>query len=106
MPVAREHHGAADAQLLQLPHRFGAPVLHLVADDYMPGVFAIDSHVDDGAHAVALVPPDAQPFHHARVAHTYLTSLYHSLYALAGHLFHLADAAAVGGLLGEGIAQG
>ena len=106
VPVAREHHGAADAQLLQFPHRFGAPVLHLVADDYMPGVFAIDSYVDDGAHAVALVPLDAQSLHHARVAHTYLTSLYHCLYTLAGHLFHLADAAAVGGLLGEGIAQG
>ena len=105
--VAGEHDGLRHALRLQRGNGSSAVALHLVIYNNVSGILAVHSHVDDGALVamVALMPLRADAVHHLRVAHAHHAATHAGTDALASHLRHVAHHTAVGGLVGEGIAQ-
>ena len=105
LTVAGEHHHALHAQLLQLGNGCRAGLFHAVVNHNVTGIFAIHRHVNNGTCQVTIVPPGTHTLHHFGVAHAHPTASHQSLHPVAGHLLHLGDFAAVGGLVGEGVSK-
>ena len=72
----------------------------------MACIRSIDGYVYDCAHVRAVVPLCSDGLHHLAVAYAYEVVAHAGLDALSCNLFHIAQLAAVGSLVGEGIAQG
>ena len=99
VPVAGEHDGGADAGALQGGDGLGRVGLDYVGDDDVPGVFAVDGHMDDGpGWLMAFDRFNTQMTHEAAVAGGDLFSVDFHDDAVAADLLHLADAAHIQGL--------
>ncbi len=104
--VAGEHHGAAHANRLQVAHGLGAVVPHFVLDDDVAGIFPVDGNMDDGADMAAIMPLHPDGIHHFGIADANRHAFHFGANAVSSNLFHVAQLAAVGGLVGEGVAKG
>ena len=106
LPVARQHHHTFYTLPFQTGYRPFAVVLDAVVNDDMTCILAVHRHMDDRTHVLAVGPAGTHGIHHACVAHAHHVIAHTRLDTLAGNLLHLTHTAAVGGLLGEGLAQG
>ena len=105
LAIAGEHDDAFHAQLLQRGDSLGAIGFHLVGDDDMAGILAIDSHMDDGSCTSAVVPLRPDGVHHLRVAHANQVVAHTGTNALSGHFFHVGHLATIGSFVGERVTQ-
>ena len=68
LTITREHHRLGDTKARQTGYGFSTVVFDLVVDDNVTSIFAIDSHMDDGSHMMAVVPFRAHCIHHLRIS--------------------------------------
>ena len=77
------------------------------AHDDMAGIDTIDCHMDDGAGIVlAGMPLGSHKVHHLGVAYSNESVAHTGTDAVTSRLLNVTDAAAVGSLVGESVAQG
>lgn len=67
----------------------------------MASIRAVDSHVDDGTHMMAVAPLGAYSVHQPGVADGHLLTAYTRTDTLTGNLFDVGNDAAVGSLVGK-----
>ena len=71
----------------------------------MAGIFSIDGDMNDRPNVFAVMPLHFYGIHHLGVAHANRPILHLGFDALSGYLLHLAQLAAIGSLVREGITQ-
>ena len=91
--VAGEHDRLFHAQGLQSGDGVLGVRLGQVGDDNMPGVEAVDGHVDDGARQFTGQPVHVLPLHQAAVAHAHGAAVHLGHDAVAGDLLHVSHPA-------------
>ena len=112
LTIASEHNGTSYSQLLQTSNSLGSVILDLIVDNDMACIFAIDSHMDNGTHMMAIMPLRTNSIHHLRIAHTdnaLLTRVSHAdlgTDAMTCDLLDIRDLTAIRRLIWEGITQG
>ncbi len=91
LTVAGEHHGALHSELLQCPDSLLGVGLHLVGNDDMACIVAVDSHMNHCSHDVAAqragVHMSPHGFHHPHIAHADLLAVDARLHTFTGHFF-------------------
>ena len=93
--VAREHDGLGDTGLLEAGNGLGGVRLDDIGDDDVPGVDAVDGHVDDRADAVAVVVFDAELLHELGIACGDAVAVNGRRDAVAADLLDIRNTAAV-----------
>ena len=108
LAVASQHHGLFHTQLLQLQDGIGTVGLHLIVNDDMTSIGAIDGYMDDGTMITmfAVVPLSTHQIHHLRITHNDHLLTHLGADALTRDLLHIAHNTSVGSFFWEGIAQG
>ena len=107
LTVTCQHYGFLHTQCLQGSNSLFTILFHHIVDEDMSSIFSVNSHMDHGACiAITGVPLGTHSIHHFRITHTDYLLTHLGSNALARQLFHIAHLAAIGSLIGEGVAQG
>ena len=93
--VAGEHDRLFHTHSLQLDDGLLGVGLGLIRDHDMPGVEAVDGHMDDGAGQLTGQPVDALALHQTAVAHADALAVHLRHDTVSGDLLHVGDPAAV-----------
>ena len=95
----------AHALLAEQDDGLGTVGLDAVAHHDMAGIHAIDSHMNNGAHAGAAMPLGTHSIHQLGIAHTHSLPIDPGSDALAGYLLYIGNQTTVDGFIGERFTQ-
>ena len=93
--VTRKHHGLADTRRFQ---RLDSPLgvgFYNVGNYNVPGIFAVNRHVNDRPHTMARNSLDAQTIHELVVSGRHLMAVHRCNHAVAAELLNIGYTAAV-----------
>ena len=105
LAVSGQHHCAFHSSPFQRVHSLCAVGFYLVVDYDVSGISPVDSHMDDCAGKMAVVPLHIDVGHHLAVAHAYRVPVYGGLHATSGNFFNVGHRASVACLFRECVAQ-
>ena len=96
--VAGEHDGPSDAYLFKILNCLKGLILDGIRYDNVSAVYAVQGHIDNCAHAHALLIRHIHFFHQLAVAGQYGMTVNLSPHSMAGYFLRIADTVHVNGI--------